>query len=52
MSKKRNINFDIRQIVSVPVKKNIYGHETPEYRILLEKLAYKHVHCAHTICRS
>ena len=30
MSKKQNINFDIPQIVSVPVKKNIYGHETPK----------------------
>ena len=36
MSKKRNINFDIRQIVSVPVKKNIYGHETPKIEFCLK----------------
>ena len=36
MSKKRNINFDIRQIVSVPVKKSIYGHETPKIELCLK----------------
>ena len=36
MSKKPNINFDIRQIVSVPVKKSIYGHETPKIEFPLK----------------
>ena len=43
MSKKRNIDLDIRKIVTAPLKKYLWSRN-PENRILLEKLAYKHVH--------
>ena len=40
MSKKRNIDFDIQQIVSVPVK--IVWLQNLKNRIMFEKLAHKH----------
>ena len=42
MSKKRNIDIDIRKIISAPAK-NYLWLRNPEIQILLEKLAYKHV---------
>ena len=43
-----NINFEIRKIVSVPVRFLVMIMK-PHNRILLEKLAYKHVHLPYNL---